>query len=477
MRRVLLPLSCALYILAGSMTAQAKGLLPANVTVGANLETAASVRLDEAAPAGGLQITLTSNNPSQVRLSTKANEAGSASVTVMVHEGFRLSPEFYIQGLANSGSVSYAASAPGLGECEATVTLVPSSIIITGPFGAGKANFLATIGSTPSLIHIYSVAVDQSENYIPQSVAGGSNVNVKIFSSDESVGTIGAREMTIISGSGHATTEFQPATPGNTRLTVSVPPGFTAPSQFGAVAAIVKKPGISVTDGVAIGENLQIGANVSLGATAHEGGVRVTLTSDNPKQLLLSLTATAQGSSSITITIPEGRNSGSYYLHALGSSGTVTYSATAPGYVSRTGTISLAPSGLVVVGPLTLPEGQLIRSDAAGGAREHGFVTSLREAAPTPLSVYMVQLDPASHRSADISVQALRPGISVTVDLKSANSSVGTVGSPITIAPGSDHGVTKFTPLATGSTVISVVTPAGFVESSNDTTLRAIVTP
>jgi hypothetical protein len=67
--------------------------------------------------------------------------------------------------------------------------------------------------------------------------------------------------------------------------------------------------------------------------------------------------------------------------------------------------------------------------------------------------------------------------MSVTVDLKSTNSSVGTVASPVIIAPGSDHGVTKFTPLATGSTVISVVTPEGFVESSNDTTLKAIVTP
>jgi hypothetical protein len=475
MRRVLLQPLYAFFMLAGCVAAQATALLPTSVTVGANLETAATVTLDEAASGGGLQITLTSSDPSQVRLSTKPDEAGSASVTVMVQEGVRFSPVFYVQGLANSGSVSYIASAPGLSKCEATVTLVPSSILIAGPFGVGKANFVATISSIPRKISVLSVAVDQSGQYIPQPLAG-SNVNVKISSSDESVGTTADREMTIVRGSDRATTEFQPATPGNTRLTVSVPPGFTAPSQFGTVAAIVRLPGIGVTEGVAIGQNLQIGAIVSLGAPAHRGGLPVTLTSDDPKQLLLSLTATAEGSNAITVTIPEGRNNGSYYLHALGSSGTATYLATAPGYVKRTGTILLAPSGLVVVGPLTLPEGQLIRSDSAGGARQHGFVTSLRRGAPTPLSVYTVQLDPASHRSADISVQALRPGISVTVDLKSSNWSVGTVGSPITIAPGSDHGVSEFTPLATGSTVISVVTPEGFVESSNDTTLRAIVT-
>jgi hypothetical protein len=463
-------------IVTASLALRATTLSPSSVMVGACLEAPATVKLDEAAPSGGLQITLASTDPRQVQLSTKANEPGTASITVMVHEGFRLSPEFYVHGLANRGSVTYTASAPGLTTVEATVKLLPSSIVIGGPFGLEKASFLATTGSGPSTITVHSVAIDFLGNYIPQPIAGGSTVKVKISSSDELVGTIVAPDLTLVSGSSRATTEFRPASPGNTRLAVSVPPGFAAPSQFGAVAAIVKLPGISVTERVAIGQNLQIAAYVSLGALAAGGGVQVTLASDDPKQLLLSAGPTEKGSSAITITIPEGRNNGEYHLHALGSSGMATYKATARGYLSRTGTISLTPSGVVVVGPLTLPEGQLIRSDAAGGARAHGFVTSLSPGAPTSLSVYTVQLDPTSHRSADISVQALRPGMSVTVDLRSTNSSVGTVGSPITIEPGSDHGVTKFIPLAAGSTVISLVTPQGFMESSNDTTLRAIVT-
>ncbi len=463
-------------VLAASLAIRARTLLPSSAAVGAYLETTAVVILDEAASPGGLQITLMSNNPSQLQLSAKPNEPGSTSITVMVPEGFRRSPEFYVQGLANSGLATYTASVPGLTTGVATVTLLPSTIIIGGPLGLGKASFLATTGSGPSVISVHSVAIDLSGNYVPQPIAGGRTVNLKISSSDESVGTVIAPEMTIISGSERVTTEFRPTKPGNTRLTVGVPPGFTAAPRFDAVSAIVKLPGIGVTDGAAIGQNLQISGVVSLGALAHQGGVQVTLASDDPKRLLLALTSTANGSSAITITIPEGRNSASYRLHALGSSGIATYTATSPGYLSRTGTISLAPSGLVVVGPLTLPEGQLIRSDAAGGARQHGFVTSLRAGSPTPLSVYTVQLDPTSHRSADISIQALRPGMSVTVDLKSTNSSVGTVGSPVTIEPGSDHGVTVFTPLAAGSTVISLLTPEGFAESSNDTTLNAIVT-
>lgn len=463
-------------VMAGSLPMLARTLLPSSATVGAYLETTATVIVDEAAPSGGLQITLTSNNPSQLLLSATPNAPGTTSITVMVPESFRRSPEFYVQGLANSGVVTYTASAPGLTSSEAKVTLLPSSIVIGGPLGLGKSSFLTTTASGLSVISVLSVAIDLSGNYVPQPIAGGRTANVKISSSDESVGTIVAPEMTIVSGSGRTTTEFRPAEPGNTRLTVGVPTGFTPPPRFDAVSAIVKLPGIGITDGAAIGQNLQISGVVSLGVLAQHGGVQVTLSSDDPKRLLVSQTATANGSSAITITIPEGRNNASYHLHALGSSGIATYTATAPGYMSRTGTISLAPSGLVVVGPLTLPEGQLLRSEAAGGARQHGFVTSLRAGSPTPLSVFTVQLDPTSHRSADISIQALRPGISVTVNLKSTNSSVGTVGSPVTIEPGSDHGATAFTPLAAGSTVISLLTPEGFVESSNDTTLKAIVT-
>lgn len=466
-----------LLLLAASASVPAITLLPTSATVGANLETTAIVRLDEAAPSGGLIITVTSNNPKQLQLSTKPNAPGSASITIMVQEGFRFTPEFYVQGRANHGLVTYTASAPGLTNSEATVKLVPSSIVIGGPFGLAKASFLATIGSGPSIITVQSVAIDLSGNYIPQPIAGGLTMEVNIANSNETAGHVEPSPLRISGGFDRAATKFQPATPGSSRLTPSVPAGFSVPSQFDAVTAIVRLPGIGVTDEAIIGQNLQIAGTLTLGATAGEANVPVTLTSQDPTQLLLALTPTAKGSSAITITIPKGSNSGRYYLQGLGRSGTACYLAHAAGYSDRKGTITMAPSGLVVVGPLTLPEGQLLRPEANGGARQHGFVTSLQAGSVTPLSIYTVQLDPMSHRSADITIQALRPGMSVTVDIKSTNASVGTVGSPVTIVPGSDHGVTEFTPRATGSTVISLVTPQGFIESSNDIALKAIVTP
>ena len=92
----------------------------------------------------------------------------------------------------------------------------------------------------------------------------------------------------------------------------------------------------------------------------------------------------------------------------------------------------------------------------------------------TPLIVYTAYLDPKTHRGADITVQSLRGGISVTVGLKNSNPAVGTPGS-VTVEGGSEQCVFQFTPAAVGLTELSVDTAAGFTASSNSSTLTALV--
>jgi hypothetical protein len=91
------------------------------------------------------------------------------------------------------------------------------------------------------------------------------------------------------------------------------------------------------------------------------------------------------------------------------------------------------------------------------------------------LLVWTVQLDPATLRSDDVTVQPLRAGMSLTVGLNSSDPAVGTIDSPVTIAAGAEHGTTTFTPVGRGSTKISVVTPEGFTTSSNSTAVSAVV--
>ena len=163
--------------------------------------------------------------------------------------------------------------------------------------------------------------------------------------------------------------------------------------------ATVRTPGIAAANEMTVGQNLQLAAAVSLGEPAPDGGIAITLTSNDPANLLLSTSATEQGKASIKINIPGGGVSANYYLQALGCSGTVTHTAAAPGYLTRTGTISLAPSGVIISlrthGPPD--EAEVFRPESAGG-HQNLFVALLSEQKPTPLIVYTAFVDPATHR-------------------------------------------------------------------------------
>ena len=69
-------------------------------------------------------------------------------------------------------------------------------------------------------------------------------------------------------------------------------------------------------------------------------GINVTLTSNSPSQLLLSNTNTGAGSPSITVNVPSGMNVQSFYLQSVANSGVPTYNASAPGFASRTGSVT-----------------------------------------------------------------------------------------------------------------------------------------
>jgi len=442
-------------------TVNPAGLVPANVTVGNNLEANANVVLNGVAPPVGLQVTLTSNSPNKLLLSTTPTGAGMASISVTVPGGFSVSPDFYVYGLGTSGTVNYTASAPGFGSTTGAVTLAPSAIVISGPFGLGTTSFTTTTGAGNTDITISSALLNSSLNYVsPQAIAGGTSVSVNVLSSNQAVGTITTSPLTIAGGSATATTQFDPIGAGSTTLSPSAPSGFSLPAIYGSITATVITAGMSVNDDT-IGQNLQDGGSLSLGQPAPAGGATVTLTSNSPSLLLLSNTATGAGSASITLNIPAGGTHATYYLQALASSGTATYTATAAAYRSRTGTITLAPSGVVLEGPY-------------GFGVPFPFTASV--GSTTPISVYTAALDITSNNGL-LATQALRPGVSVTVNLSDSKPGVGTVTSPVTIAGGTDHSDTTFTAISSGQTTISVITPSSVVSSKagNNTSVTASV--
>jgi hypothetical protein len=464
----------ALCVLSAQVMFCAARLVPADITVGRNLQTFSNVHFEAPAPEEGVVIAIKSDDPARLLLSTTPDGAGSAAISVRARGGFRATPDFYVHGLGGTGSVTYTASAPGYESGSGKVTLAPSGFLFARS-GVGTPALRTTRGAGRSEMCVIAALLDQSLNYAgPQAVAGGLSVRIDVRSSNPSVGRITASPLTIEGGSAAAVTHFEPVGPGSAELSLSVPPGFSAPAEFATIPAMVIVPGMAVTDAVTIGRDLEVPAALSLGEPAPAGGVTVTLASQDPKRLLLSATATDAGAPSLNIRIPAGGFNAPYYLQALGDSGIVDYSASAPGYRDRTGTIALSPSGLVIGGPPGPPdEAELVRKEAAEGP--HGFSTSLA-ARTVPINVYTVQLDPVTLRGADLTVQPLRAGLSLTAAIENASPAVGTIAaSQLTIRGGSSTAATQFTPVALGSTEISVVTPAGFTKSSNAASLTVKV--
>lgn len=419
------------------------GLSAPNVTVGKSLETTAQVTLIGTAPAGGALMTVTSNNPGQVLLSNTATAAGSASIVVPVPEFLSLSAAFYVQGVGNLGSSTYTATLTGFGSSTGTITIGPSGFVVAGPIGLGE-DLATTTAAGNSTFTVFPVLINGS--ITPMPLAGGLSANVPVTSSNSGVGSITASPVTLTGGVSSGTTGFHPNSPGSTIVSITQPSGFSSPGSYQSVLVSVITPGMVVTDGISVGQNLEIQASVGLGATAPAGGVTITLTS-NSGQLKLSTTGTAAGASSIQLTVPAGGTSASFYIQSLGSSGTATYTAVAPGFSNRTGTITLTPSGPVIAGPFGLGTSFFQPSVAAGNVT---------------LTIYMAQLDPANNY---VTVQSLIGGLSVPLTLTSSATGFGTIVSPVTLTggPASSNGVTsQFHPVSPGSTLITVQTPAGY---------------
>jgi hypothetical protein len=451
------------------------GILAPHVTVGESLEVIANFSLDEPAPPDGVEVTLTSADAARLRFSKTAEGTGTAILKLNVRGGYRGSPDFYIQGFGNTGSVTYTATAAGYTTSAGTVTLAPSGVIMARS-GMGLQNLLTTSGAAKTEFVLYSALLDPDLNFVhPQPVAAGPPVSVTLTSSDPKVGGVASASVTIPPGSASAGVEFRPLTAGVTILSLSVPQGFTAPAQFARVVATVIAPGMAITDNISVGNNLEAGGIVSLGEPAPSGGTVVTLTSGDSDKLLVSPSAGSVGSDCIRLAIPPGGVSATYLLQALKGAGEVTYTASAPGFRSRTASIALTPSGLVIGGPQGPPdEAELLVKEIAEGP--HGFVTHLEAPAPTIVTIYSVQLDPVTRRGADLTVQPVRAGQSIQAALTNSNPAAGTLQNMnLTIAGGTSSAVTHFTPASVGVTEVAVTPPAGYTKASNSTLLTVTV--
>ena len=206
-------------------------------------------------------------------------------------------------------------------------------------------------------------------------------------------------------------------------------------------------------------------------------GLPVTLTSSDPGRLLLSVDGKSAGAASIEIRIPENDVSAIYYIQAIGSSGDVQYSATAPGFAKRTATVELRPSGVLLGVAAYGPPDEKEVLQPEEHAEDPKFIASVAATPKVMLVAWTAMLDPLTKRGADITVQPLRGGLNLEMPLKSSNPAVGNIPPLVKIEGGLDHATLEFVALSAGTAVISTVTPGGFTSPSNAKTVSAVVGP
>ncbi len=510
-----------------NVTVMQSGFVAPTVNVGSGLEQQATVTLTGNAPSAttvtlassdssSLQFACYSTLPGSGCSTGTGNPATAGTITVTIPQNQTQSSQFYAIGLGAPGSVPYTISGGSFGVLPASVTIVPSALEVqTVPGVLGNHADPQVTVTTAALV---------SGTPVTQAVAPNGTVTVTVTNSPTNVGTITNQTVIIGGGSSSGTTFFMPLAVGTTTITATAT-GFTTGTTLESVtngANINIFNGSTVGQNLEFQNFMELGAAAPSGGLP----VTLTVAPGSVGLLQLAVNPSDPGSNSIVVTVPYNQSSATYYVYGLQSSGTATYGATAPGYSGGTDTVTLAPSGIEIFEtnstggvicanscPVTLSNGpqnfglftEQLSTDGSNIPQTQGYVagptgpatatttgtasqgsTALTVASGTGLAVgqlvfgsgiapgtYLVSGGGLSWTLSQATTSALSSTTVafynlLTVTVGDSIPGVGSV-SPAIIPPGAGMtpatgmGALVFTPTGTGSTVLSVVPPAGFV--------------
>jgi len=429
-------------------------------TVGAGLQTYGYINLGTSNH-GGITVHIQSGDPAIALVSPDNKTAGTGSIDVFVADG-QAGASFYLQGVeGNTGAVTFSATATGFSEGTTTVTVVQPALSIS--LGASSTTL-----SPNSPFYLY-VGIPYSNNagVSPyQAVrAGGPTLTATLVSNNPTVGQLttataigGNVTVDIVPGqysspfgAANGGVEFDPLTSGTTTISAAIP-GFIA-TTAASVDVTVSAPTIVFNSNYTytVGAGLQTIGYINLGASNH-GGVTVHIQSSNSGVALVSPDDKTAGTGSIDVFVADGQAGTYFYLQGVeGTTGAVTFSASAPGFVDGTTTITVVqPAVSISLG-----------------------VSTTASAANSPFYVYVGV--PYSNNAGVSPYQAVRAGgPTLTATLVSSDPTVGQLttatatGGSVTvdIAPGqyyspntAANGGVEFDPLASGTTMVSATIP------------------
>jgi hypothetical protein len=412
--------------------------------IGQNLQVDGESISLGAAPPSSETLTLTSNSPNLLVANTAAGPFSQSITLTLTGSSFAV-PNFSVQSLASSGTAQLTASAPGYNNGSIAINLTPSAIEWL------NGNFATTTFSpnTSLTLAAYQLNPATLTAQTSQNVRTGLPVSVTVTSSDTTIGTIVTSPVTMNADTNTTTLAFHPVGPGTANVVIATPTGFTTPNGAGSnsITATVTAPNLNINVSANIGQNLQVDSeSISLGA-APPSSETLTLTSNSPN-LLVANTAAGPFSQSITLALTGGSFSvPSYSVQSLASSGTAQLTASAPGYNTANITINLTPSAI------------------EWNSGNFGTTTFSTD---STLSIAAFQLNPAT-LTAQTS-QNVRSGLPVSITVTSSDTTVGTiVVSPVTLNPDTNLTSVVFHPVAAGSAILQITTPAGFTTPNGPT--------
>jgi hypothetical protein len=418
----------------------------------------------EAAPAGAVTITATSDSPVAATISAVETVAGGASASVanVTGGGANNGVQFWVSGLTQGADTQVTITAPGYQSVTVPVSIDPSGFI-------QSTSAISTNSSAANTaLQVYAARLARNTYVIAeaQEPRAGVTASVAVTSSDPTVGTITVSPLTAQTiGDNNddnwlMTTAFDPVSGGTTTLRVVPPAGWDTPATGTERVATVSAPKVVVCDAYfssytnctvstrRIGEDLQYGLYVYLEA-APAGAVTITATSGSAAAATVSTMETVAGgaTASVANVTGGGANNGvRFWVSGLTQGADTQLTITAPGYQSVTVPVSIDPSGFV-------------QSTSA--------ISTNSSAANTALQVYAARL--ARNTYAFAEGQEPRAGVTASVAVTSSDPTVGTITvSPLTaqtIGDNSDDNwqmTTAFDPVSGGTTTLRVVPPAGW---------------
>ena len=329
-----------------------------NISLGQYLEVQGTVGLSVTPPArtGGVQVTLTSNDPAHLLFSTNGTgtDAGTASVQFTIAAG-ATNPigTYYLYGGASSGSGTFTATATLLGLAQSTanpggwlpsdnyaqrvftVTYVPSGLTIQ-PSTATTSLATGAVPVTVTLKQLNSSNVVTSTGVLAGNVTGG--LPVTLVSNPN----LGSGTLTIPVQGSTGTANFTPTGVGVTTVTPTAT-GLATPTTNATVQVTVLGDISGAVTGAISKANPSSGTLTFSPKTAN--AITVTLTSNDPTNLQFSLTG-ASGSymSTLPISVAANATSVTYFVETLTNTGSGSYTInSSAGYIASTVNVTYAP--------------------------------------------------------------------------------------------------------------------------------------